>query len=54
MPNDVALFEQYWIDQFGTLLNVVGDRSGTTSSPIAQQVISALRAQIEQAKQQRG
>jgi hypothetical protein len=52
IPKDEALFEQYWIDQFSTLLNVRGDRPGKQDSTVARQVIAALQAQIEQAKQQ--
>ena len=37
-------------DQFTTLLNAPS--TGNEASPVAQQVIAALRAQIEQAKQQ--
>ena len=47
---DEATFEQYWNDQFTTLLNAPS--TGKEASPVAQQVIAALRAQIEQAKQQ--
>jgi hypothetical protein len=50
-PKDEDLFERYWIDQFATLLNVAGNRAGKEASTVAQQVITALRAQIEQAKQ---
>ncbi len=50
IPKDEAMFEQYWIDQFSTLLNVAGNRPGKEASPVAQEVITALRAQIEQAK----
>lgn len=50
-PRDEAMFEQYWIDQFSALLNVAGNRAGKEASPVAQQVIAALRAQIEQATQ---
>ena len=46
------MFEQYWIDQFSTLLNVTGNRAGKEASPVAQQVITALRAQVEQARNQ--
>ena len=51
-PRDEIMFEGYWIDQFPTLLNVAGNGTGKEVSPIAQQVITALRAQIEHAKQQ--
>jgi hypothetical protein len=47
MPKDHGMFEQYWIDQFGDLLNVVGNREGKKNSPVAQQVISAIKAQLD-------
>jgi hypothetical protein len=50
IPKDEALFEQYWIDQFPTLLNVVGNRIGKELSPVAIQVVEALKRQIDQAK----
>lgn len=50
-PRDEAMFERYWIDQFSTLLDAAGSRTGKEPSPVAKQVITALRAQIEQAKQ---
>jgi len=52
IPKDEAMFEQYWIDQFSTVLNVTGNRAGKGASQVAQQVITALWAQIEQAKNQ--
>lgn len=47
MPNDYAMFEQYWIDQFAGLLNVVGNREDKTNSGLAEQVICAIRAQLD-------
>jgi hypothetical protein len=47
MPKDRAIFEQYWIDQFAGLLNVVGSRPNKTNSAIAEQVIAAIQAQLE-------
>ena len=52
VPKDEAMFEKYWIDQFSSLLNVTGNREGKEASPVAQQVINALWAQIDQAKNQ--
>lgn len=52
IPKDEALFEQYWIDQFSRLLNVAGNRTGKELSPVALQVIAALKTQIDQAKHQ--
>jgi hypothetical protein len=47
VPNDVDMFEQYWIDQFANLLNVVGNRKLIKDTPIGLQVRAALKAQIE-------
>lgn len=49
---DHAMFEQYWMDQFGTLLNVTGNKPSKTDSAIAQQIITAIREQIEMARKQ--
>ena len=51
IPKDEDMFERYWIEQFSNLLNVTGNRPDKGDSTTAQQVIAALRAQIEQAKQ---
>ena len=48
---DEAMFESYWIDQFATLLNVTGNRAGKTDSQTARQIIAAIKAQLDQAKQ---
>lgn len=50
VPKDYALFEQYWIDQFADLLNVVGHRPGKENTPVATQVVAALKRQIEVTK----
>lgn len=47
IPKDRAMFEQYWIDQFAGLLNVVGNHASKLNSVIAQQVISAIKAQLD-------
>ena len=47
MPNDYAMFEQYWIDQFADLLNVLDNRDGKSNSTIAKQVINAIQAQLK-------
>lgn len=52
IPKDEDMFEHYWIDQFSSLLNVSGNRTGKQNSDTAKQVIAALRNQIDQAKQQ--
>jgi len=47
VPIDVDLFEKYWIDQFTDLLNVIGNKSGNTNSPIANQITTAIQLQIK-------
>jgi hypothetical protein len=47
MPKDHAMFEQYWIDQFADLLNVMGNRPGKTNTPIADQVSKAIQEELE-------
>lgn len=47
MPKDHAMFEQYWISQFEGLLNVVGNRPHDKKSPVARQVVAAIRAQLD-------
>ena len=51
IPKDETLFEQYWIDQFPALLNVAGNRTCKDYSPVALQVVGALKARIAEAKQ---
>ena len=51
IAKDEAMFESYWIDQFATLLNVTGNRAGKTDSQTARQIIAAIKAQLDQAKQ---
>jgi hypothetical protein len=51
IPKDENMFERYWIEQFSNLLNVAGNRATKEPSSVAQQVIAALRAQIELAKE---
>jgi hypothetical protein len=51
IPKDEVMFESYWIDQFATLLNVAGNRAGKTDSQTAKQIIAAIKAQLDQAKQ---
>lgn len=50
MPKDLELFEQYWIDQFSELLNVIGNKRRTGSSLVAAQIISMLQAQLQAAR----
>jgi len=52
IPKDEVMFEQYWIDQFSDLLNVAGNRVAKANTPVALQVIAALRVQIEKTKNQ--
>jgi hypothetical protein len=63
VPKDLPMFEQYWIDQFMNLLNVVGNKDrlqnvadGRTSvaprqdSPLAKQIKAAIREQLRVAR----
>ena len=50
VPKDLDMFEQYWIDQFSNLLNVVGNLSQKQDSPVAKQIKAALRAQLDLAR----
>lgn len=51
MPKDHSMFEQYWIGQFADLLNVAGNRPAVAvTSPVGKQVIAAIQAQIERAR----
>ena len=47
IPKDLDMFEQYWIDQFSNLLNVVGNETSKQDSAVARQVKAALQAQID-------
>lgn len=51
IPKDEDMFERYWIDQFANLITVAGNGAGKTDSPVAKQIMAALRAQLDQAKQ---
>lgn len=51
-PADHCMFEQYWIDQFEGLLNVVGNRPGKKNSVAAQQIIRALQAHLDLSRHQ--
>lgn len=50
VPKDLDMFEQYWIDQFGNLLNVIGNKGPKQDSAVARQIKAALRAQLELAR----
>lgn len=50
VPKDHAMFEQYWIDQFAGLLNVVGNRQGKEMTANALQVIAAIRGLLDRAR----
>lgn len=50
-PKDRAMFEQYWIDQFSDLLNVVGNRPGKSNSPIATQIIGVIQSELDIGRQ---
>lgn len=50
IPKDLDMFERYWISQFANLLNVTGNRKGTTDSPVAKQIKAAIQEQLRIAK----
>jgi hypothetical protein len=50
IPADLDLFEQYWIDQFADLLNVVGNKAGKADTSVAKQIKAAIRAQLESSR----
>lgn len=50
IPNDLNMFEQYWIDQFADLVNVVGHREGKSDSVVAKQITEAIRQQLALAR----
>jgi hypothetical protein len=45
-PQDYDMFENYWTSQFAALLNNAGDQTEGTNSPLADQVIAAITAQL--------
>jgi hypothetical protein len=47
IPADLAMFEQYWIDQFEDLLNVVGNGPFKQSSAVAKQIITVIQSKLE-------
>jgi hypothetical protein len=50
IPKDLDMFEQYWIDQFSTLLNLTGNEVPKEDSKVGQQVRAALQAQLRLTK----
>src|SRR5581483_10755466 len=46
IPKDHAMYEQYWIDQFSSLLNVAGNRADKSNSRLAEQVLAAIAAEL--------
>ncbi len=46
VPKDLSMFEQYWIDQFADLVNVVGNKQGKTDSTVATQITAAIQSQL--------
>jgi len=46
IPDDLNMFEQYWIDQFADLVNVVGNKPGKSDSAVAKQITDAIRRQL--------
>jgi len=45
IPDDLNMFEQYWIDQFADLVNVVGNKPGKSDSAVAKQITEAIGRQ---------
>ena len=46
IPDDLNMFEQYWIDQFADLVNVVGNKFGKSDSVVAKQITEAITKQL--------
>ena len=46
IPDDLNMYEQYWIDQFADLVNVVGNKSGKSDSVVAKQITEAIKKQL--------
>lgn len=46
IPKDLNMFEQYWIDQFADLVNVVGNKAGKSDSLVAQQITAAIQQHL--------
>jgi hypothetical protein len=46
IPKDLNMFEQYWIDQFADLVNVVGNKPGKSDSVVATQITKAIQQQL--------
>lgn len=46
IPDDLNMFEQYWIDQFADLVNVVGNKPGKSDSVVATQITKAIQQQL--------
>jgi len=44
VPKDMAMYEQYWIEQFAGLTNVLGNTGRQEHSEVAKQVIAGLSA----------
>lgn len=47
IPQDINMFERYWIEQFTNLLNVMGNKGAKSDSPVARQIRAALQAQLQ-------
>lgn len=52
MPKDHAMFQQYWISQFAGLLNAADDKPAQRHSALANQVIAAIRVQLDRARKE--
>ena len=49
-PMDLDTFENYWIGQFGGLLNTLGNKAGTRDSAVAVQLKAHLRGELERTR----
>jgi hypothetical protein len=47
VPNDLDVFERYWMDQFSVLLNVAGNNRPNQDTAVGSQVRTALKAQLQ-------
>lgn len=50
VPSDLDMFEQYWIGQFSTLLNVAGHKEAEEDSAVGREVRLALQTQLQRVR----
>lgn len=53
-PVDLTMYEQYWIDQFGGLVNAAGNRPGRVNTALADQITAAIKATLADADRDGG